>query len=195
MGGGPTRRMGHFTPLDHEILAVQRQSSLYHFAGAQTRGIGSMARPRSCYSSHPPRSKSHHAPLPWPLRADRRRHRARLVWLGRAGLDATLAARLRREANVHLLCPVPWRPGAVHPESPHSRPADRGGSAAALGAHLLRPDLFRQGRPRAHPEARGDARLEVLQGIWLGPQSRRQSPRDRGGACSSRAATPARSRP
>ena len=71
-------------------------------------------RRRSCYSSHPPRLKSHHAPLPWPFRARRRHHRARLVWLGQAGPHAALAAWPRREANVHLLCPVPWRPGPVY---------------------------------------------------------------------------------
>ena len=45
---------------------------------------------------------------------------------------------------MHLLCAVPWRPGAVHLRAPHSRPADRRGFAAPLGADLLHPHLFRQ---------------------------------------------------
>ena len=156
-------------------------TTLYHFASAQTRGFGSNGRPRSCYSSHPP-LQPYHAPLPWPLRAGRLYHRAHLAPLGQPIAMPASPLGSGREANVHVLCPVPWRPGPLHLESPHPRSPDRGGFAASFGPDLLRPDLFRARGARADYPARRGPRPSGAARRLARPEPRRQSPRDRVGA-------------
>ena len=72
----------HFFALNGDILTARRQSSLYHFAFAQTRGFGSRRSPQLLFVASP-HAKSLHAPLPWPVRTGRRHRRLRLVRLGR----------------------------------------------------------------------------------------------------------------
>ena len=85
-----------------------------------------------------------------------------------AGPHAALAAWLRRETNVHLLCPVPWRPSALHrglriPDAQIGEDLQR--LSALTSCVRTYSAKGAQGRITELAAAQG---LEVLQGIWLG---------------------------
>src|SRR5262245_2594674 len=137
MGTSPTREL--------VILAVRAQNfvsptALPLFNTSQAHKPEDLVQcgTRSCYSSHPRLSTSHHAALPWPLCARRVRDHPRLVRHGPAGSHAAISPGLGGQANVHLLYPVPWRPSAIHLGPAHRRPADCERSQEPGASHSLR---------------------------------------------------------
>ena len=101
----------------------------------------------------------------------------------------------RREANLHLLCAVPWRPGALHLGPPHSRRADRRDLKRLSPLTSCVRTYSATGAQGRVTRLAGQARLEGPAGDLARAQPGRQSARDRGGAPARPPASRHRSRP